>query len=104
MTQYTVRIEDEALEQLIDLAKHIATQATPQIATSFTDKVLDHAKGLDLFPYRGTERDDIRPGLRTISYRKRVTIAFTIDDDAHIVSVIGFFYGGRDWETLLSNP
>jgi toxin ParE1/3/4 len=48
---------------------------------------------------RGTSREDIRPGLRTISYRKRVVVAFDVDADR--VNIIGIFYGGQDYETVL---
>jgi toxin ParE1/3/4 len=54
---------------------------------------------LSEFPKRGTPRDDLRPGLRTIAWRRRVTIAFVVED-ADVV-VIGLFYGGRDFESLL---
>ena len=42
---------------------------------------------------RGTRRDDVRPGLRITSYRKRVVIAFAVDADQ--VQIIGIFYGGQ---------
>ncbi|MEO8727303.1 MAG: hypothetical protein ABI383_14410 [Acidobacteriaceae bacterium] len=44
-------------------------------------------------------RDDIRPGLRVTSYRKRMVIAFDVDADQ--VNVIGIFYGGQDYEATL---
>lgn len=45
-------------------------------------------------------RDDLRPGLRTTAWRCRVTIAFAVEGTA--VVIIGIFYGGRDFENLLS--
>lgn len=53
-------------------------------------------------PDRGTARDDIRPGLRTVGFRRRVIIAFAVLDQA--VVVIGVFYGGRDYEAVLNDP
>jgi toxin ParE1/3/4 len=44
-------------------------------------------------------REDIRPGLRTVSYKKRVVIAFTAN--AEQVSIIGIFYGGQDYASHL---
>jgi len=41
----------------------------------------------------------VRPGLRITHYKKRAIIAF--DVDAEVVSIIGVFYGGRDYETIL---
>lgn len=47
----------------------------------------------------GVAREDLRPGLRTIGFRRRVVIAFSVTDAT--VEVHGVFYGGRDYETLL---
>lgn len=44
-------------------------------------------------------RDDVRPGLRITNYKKRVVIAFEVGVEQ--VSVIGVFYGGEDYETVL---
>lgn len=46
-------------------------------------------------------RDDLRPGLRTISWRRRVTIALVVEEA--VVVIVGIFYGGRDFESLLSD-
>ena len=46
-------------------------------------------------------RDDVLPGLRTIGFRKRVTIAFVVE--AAAVLVVGIFYGGQDFESLLGD-
>jgi toxin ParE1/3/4 len=39
------------------------------------------------------------PGLRTIGFRRCVTIAFAVEADA--VMIIGIFYGGQDFEAAL---
>lgn len=101
--KYTVKIENDALEQLSALTEFISHQSTPNTALSISNKILEHAQSLELFPHRGTQRHYVREGLRTINYRKRVVIAFTVNDDDMAVSVIGFFYGGRDWETILGS-
>jgi toxin ParE1/3/4 len=46
-------------------------------------------------------RDDIRPGLRITNYRKRAVIAFEVDDALARVSILGVYYGGRDFERAL---
>ena len=43
-------------------------------------------------------RDDIRQGLRVTNYKGRTVIAY--DVTAELVSIIGVFYGGQDYETL----
>ena len=59
----------------------------------------EFCEDLATFPLRGTARDDIRPGLRTIGFRRRGVIAFVVWDD--VVVIVGVFYGGRDYEQVL---
>lgn len=49
------------------------------------------------------KRDDARPGLRITNYRGRTVIAFSVDDDALTVSVLGVYNGGRDFEAALGS-
>jgi plasmid stabilization system protein ParE len=98
--KYSIVLTPEARDHLDDLYDYIATAASPDIAQRFVEGILDHIDKLTSYPHRGTMRDDLRPRLRTIAWRHRVTIAFAVDETA--VVVIGIFYGGRDFETLLS--
>ncbi|MFA5966405.1 MAG: type II toxin-antitoxin system RelE/ParE family toxin [Sphingomonas sp.] len=100
MRSYRIILTPEARDQLDRLHGYIADAAGDDIASGFVDGIIDHIAGLAAFPKRGTARDDIRPGLRTIGWRRRVTIAFVVEERE--VVVIGVFYGGRDFETLLS--
>ena len=52
-------------------------------------------------PNRGTRRDDIRPSLRITNYKQRAVIAFAVDDAALMVTIIGIYYGGQDYEAAL---
>lgn len=89
----------EARDQLDHLHRFIASATDAEIATRFADGILDHIANLSEFPERGTPRNDLRPGLRTMAWRRRVTIAFMVEESD--VVVIGIFYGGRDLATLL---
>ncbi|WP_157219461.1 type II toxin-antitoxin system RelE/ParE family toxin [Flavisphingomonas formosensis] len=96
---YRIVVTPEARDQLNAIYDYIAQAASALIARRFTDGILDHLAPLADHPGIGTPRDDIRPGLRTLAHRRRVTIAFMVEDAA--VVVIGFYYGGQDFETLL---
>ena len=52
---------------------------------------------LATFPERGTKRDDLEPGIRTIGFERRATIAFRVEGDT--VRIVRIFYAGRDYET-----
>lgn len=96
---YRIVVTPEARDQLDELYSYIATQADADIASSYLTALIDQVGTLREFPKRGTARDDLRPGLRTLPWRRRVTIAFVVEE--RDVIVVGIFYGGRDIEALL---
>jgi len=96
---YRIVFTPEARDQLDRLHAYIAAVADVDTAARFTDGIIDHIATLHEFPKRGTARDDLRSGLRTLAWRRRVTIAFMVEEVD--VVVVGIFYGGRDFETLL---
>lgn len=81
MTSRHVVFRREALQQLEELYDYIADAGSAENAARYTNAIVTYCDGLSHFPRRGTARDDIRPGLRTIGYRKRVVIAFAVLDD-----------------------
>ena len=98
---YTIVFTPEAEAQLLELYGYIAVEATPETAARFTDGIVTYCESLSSFPLRGTRRDDVRPGLRITSYRKRVVIAFAVDADQ--AQIIGIFYGGQNYEAILKD-
>nr|WP_238531482.1 type II toxin-antitoxin system RelE/ParE family toxin [Collimonas fungivorans] len=86
---------------MVALYRYIAAAASPEIAERYTGSIVAYCEGLQDAPHRGSRRDDIRPGLRITNYRKRAVIAFSVE--AELVSIIGIFYGGRDYETVLQS-
>ena len=98
---YDVVFTPEAEAQLIELYGYIATEASPETAARFTEGIVTYCESLSSFPVRGTRRDDVRPGLRITSYRKRVVVAFAVEADQ--VQIIGIFYGGQNYEAILQD-
>lgn len=96
---YRIVVTPEARDRLDAIYDYVAGAATPEIAIRFIEGLIDHLATLSDFPLIGTPRDDLRPGLRTLPHRRRVTIAFMVEDAS--VVVIDFYYGGQDFETLL---
>ena len=91
----------QAQEQLIELFHYIAKEVSPATTGRYTDAIVSYCEDLCISPQRGTKRDDVRPGLRITNYKKRTVIAFDVTDGT--VSIIGIFYGGRDYESLLGD-
>jgi toxin ParE1/3/4 len=98
---YTVVFAPEAQEQLLALYQFIAEQGAPLTAERYTSAIVDYCEAMSTFPKRGTQRDDIRPGLRVTNYQGAAIIAFAVDDATTTVSIIGMFYGGQNFEILV---
>lgn len=89
----------EALADLFELYDYIAASAGAERARNYTDRIVAACAKLVTFPESGTPRDDLRPGLRTTTYRRRVTIAFHMTATRVVVDRIA--YGGRNLSALL---
>lgn len=99
---HAVVFTPEAEAQLVELYGYIAEKASPEIAARFTDGIVTCCESLSTIPNRGARRDDVRPGLRITNYKRRVAIAFDMDNDR--VNIIGIFYGGQDYGSVLLAP
>jgi toxin ParE1/3/4 len=99
---YSVVFTPEAEEQLVELFRYIEAAASADIAANFTNAIITYCEGLSSFPLRAASRDDIRPGLRVTNFKGRVVIAYAVE--AEFVSIVGIYYGGRDFEALLESP
>jgi len=86
----------EAEAQLVALYFHIADAASPRIAANYTEAIVKQCESLETFPMRGSQRDDIRPGLLVFGFRRRVSIAFEVTGE--VVTILGVFYGGQNFE------
>lgn len=99
MARYCVIYSPEAEAQLASLYRYVAQHGSPSIAQGFTDAIVARCDSLDEMPLQGRLRDDLRPGLRTLGFRRRVLIAYAVEGAT--VTILGIFYGGQDYEALL---
>ncbi len=101
MKTHAVTFAPEAEDDLAELYDYIAVHGSPVTALRYTEAIVTYCESLSSAPHRGNRRDDVRPGLRITNYKHRAVIAFEVDDVAAIVTVLGIFYGGRDYEGAL---
>ncbi|GLS32131.1 toxin ParE1/3/4 [Mesorhizobium albiziae] len=64
-------------------------------AFSYVSRIRDHCDKLSEMPERGVPRDDLAPGVRTLSFERRVLIAYRVDHNA--VRIVRVFYAGQDF-------
>jgi toxin ParE1/3/4 len=86
---------------LDELFEWIADRAGLAAALTYTGRIRRYCLGFQQFPERGTKRDDLRVGLRTVGFERRVTIAFTIQGDRAII--LRILYAGRSLERAFGN-
>lgn len=101
MKKFEVRFRPLAEADLFALYRAIATEAGHAVAGAYIDRIEAACLSLETFPERGTNRDDIRPGLRTMGFERRATIAFQVR--ARDVLIVRIFYGGQDYARHLRN-
>ncbi len=88
-----------AEHDLSSLYRFIAEASSSARALAYLERIERTCFDLLTFPERGARRDDIVPGLRTIGFERRVTIAFRVFEDT--VEIVAIAYAGRSFETDL---
>lgn len=98
---YRVVFSPEAAAELDRLLTWMAPLAGVEAAFGFVEGLRRYCLGLADFPRRGRRRDDLRPELRTLGYRRQALIAFHIADATVVVDHV--LYGGRDLAPLFGD-
>ncbi|MFT4051959.1 MAG: type II toxin-antitoxin system RelE/ParE family toxin [Microbacterium sp.] len=70
---YSPRARDQLTERYFWIAEE---SGFPDRAESYVPAIFDHCDELAGFPFIGVAHDDLRPGLRTLGFRRRAVIAF----------------------------
>ncbi len=97
---HKVIFDPVALGHLENLYNYIAEHSYTSHAKSFTDSIIEYCESFATLPHRGTRIPHLRPNLRTIGFRRRVTIAFTVTADT--VTILGIYYRGQNVKALLA--
>lgn len=80
-------------------SKPISREKGIRAGERFVAEALDLCRTLDHFPHRGSPRDDLREGLRSLTFRRRAVIFYMVMRDN--VSILGIAYRGRDPERVI---
>jgi toxin ParE1/3/4 len=96
MKRWRVRFSRYASDDLESIFEYIAKRASVGVASDYLDRLIGACESLETAAHRGTVRNDLRPGLRTIGFERCATILLVIDKDAVEVTILGVLYGGRD--------
>jgi toxin ParE1/3/4 len=94
--KYRVRFHAAAEQDIAELLTALAPKAGAATALRFVERIVDYCLSFETFPERGTRRDDIALGLRTVGWRRRATIAFEVTSSE--VVILRILYAGRTLE------
>jgi toxin ParE1/3/4 len=70
-----------------------------EVAFNFTERLRTACFKLVDFSERGTPRNDLFPGLRTVGFERKSLIVYLVQGDD--VVIVNIFHGGRDWEAAI---
>lgn len=86
---------------LTELYHYIAEQSgSHERAIGYIRRIRAACENLKTLPEAGRSRDDLRPGVRILSFERRVVIVYLVLSSGD-VEIGRVFYGGRDYEALI---
>ena len=102
MNPLPVRLRAQAHQDIRDVFEWVLEQSNHlPTAENLAIRIYDACEALGNFPMKGKARDDLLKGLRLFPFERIAIIAYRISSDE--VEVLNIFYGGRDWETIITD-
>jgi len=94
MKRYKVIFDQATYDDLIEIYNYLAPRRGNDFARQYIDNIYNHCLEFDIFPERGTLRNEIRQGLRVVGYKRKIAIAFRVKDGT--VSIMRILYNGQN--------
>jgi toxin ParE1/3/4 len=91
---FEVRLSQEATDDLFEIWLHIAMDSGRERADAIEARLRQSCLKLSEFPWRGTPHVELEPGLRTLPFERRATIAYRVVGGT--VEISRIYYAGRD--------
>ena len=91
---HRVVLRPDAVADLKSIFTYVAEQAGFDAAARYDRRLRDACGTLADFPNRGTPREDLAPGLRSIPFERRATIYYVVEREA--VRIVRILHAGRD--------
>jgi toxin ParE1/3/4 len=82
-----------ATKDLDEILIYLAPRMGVSGALAYSERIRVYCLGLASFPKRGTQRSEVRSGLRLVGYHRKATVAFVVTDDT--VMILRIFARGR---------
>lgn len=97
MKYYVVRLSPEAQTDLVKIHSYVIRKSGSAVtADRYIERVGAFLASLNVFPERGTVRNEVRSGLRIIGFERSASIAFVVEHDD--VVVLRVLVKGQEFE------
>jgi toxin ParE1/3/4 len=96
---YDVQLSALAIEDLIALHQWVSVEADIPTADGYLTRIENRIAALGDFPQRGSPRDDLVVGLRTLTFERRLIIAYNVD--GRVVTIQRVINAFRDLAPIL---
>lgn len=96
---FTVILSELATHDLISIEDWLVERAGAEIAANYIDRIVAQIRALDVFPNRGTPRNDLKPDVRSLGFERRITILYAVQHD--VVQILRVIHTTRDLAGLL---
>lgn len=100
-TDFAVILSEAAIADMSAMGRWIAQRAGSEIAEAYMSRVEAACYRLTDFPNRGTPRFDISKGLRSVTFERRVIIAYRVESDE--VRIVRLIDSARDFARAFRN-
>jgi toxin ParE1/3/4 len=95
---YEVRLGEQAYDDLAGIWNWVASEADVDTADAYSARIRGLFTKLVDFPRRGTPRDDLRPGVRSLIFERTIVIFYGIE--GRTVTILRVVHGARDQAAL----
>ena len=100
MKRLPVRWSSAARADVNALVDYIAVSSgSALVALRYINRIQARCQKIGDAPRGGRQRDDLMPGLRTVTFERSAIIGYVIEENK--VRITNVFHGGRDFEALL---
>ncbi|WP_024336357.1 type II toxin-antitoxin system RelE/ParE family toxin [Desulfotignum balticum] len=103
MKKYDVYLMPDAIKDLENIYDYITEESGfPERGWSYIEKLKFKCQKLEIALLRGQTRNDLMIGVRIYPLDKKTVAAFLVDEDNQMVKILNIFYGGQDYEAIMS--
>ncbi|MBM3927707.1 MAG: type II toxin-antitoxin system RelE/ParE family toxin [Sphingomonadales bacterium] len=82
---FTVEVAKAARLDLVDQHSYVAEMADENVADQYVDRIAKRINSLDHFPERGSLQPQFGPGVRSLSFERKLMILYHVDGQTVLV-------------------